>query len=135
MFFVVPFCPFFLSSSLGVFGAIALAAFYRNKMSIERDYKIKQGNKMVTKKQKPLSINSVIKLNKFLKAAFNYAIVNDQLKKNPTSGVKLSSPEKFSPNVYDKDKFFKLLIAVRGEDEEIPVILGAGGGLRRGEMC
>ncbi|PXV85134.1 site-specific recombinase XerD [Lachnotalea glycerini] len=135
MYIDVHFEPYFQSTKLKDIKAITLDAFYNNKMSIERDYKIKQGNKMVTKKQKPLSINSVIKLNKFLKAAFNYAIVNDQLKKNPTSGVKLSSPEKFSPNVYDKDKFFKLLIAVRGEDEEIPVILGAGCGLRRGEMC
>jgi integrase len=135
MYIDVHFDSYFKDIKLKDIKAITLDTFYNYKLSTEREHSVKQGKKIVMKKVPALSINTVIKLNKFLKAAFNYAVINDKLKKNPTDGVKLSSPVKYKPNVYDKDKFLKLLDAVHSKDEEIPVILGAGCGLRRGEIC
>lgn len=135
MYIDVHFEPYFKDMKLRDIRTITLDTYYNYKLAHKREQIVKQGKKDVKKKLDPLSINTVIKLHKFLKAAFNYAVINDKIKKNPTDGAKLSSPEKYVPNVYDKDKFLKLLDAVSGKDEEIPVVLGAGCGLRRGEMC
>lgn len=135
MYIDIHFEPYFKDTKLKDIKAITLDTYYNYKLSTKREQTVKHGNKTVKKKLAPLSVNTVIKLNKFLKAAFNYAIVNDMLKKNPTDGIKLPSPVKYVPNVYDKDKFLKLLGAVAGKEEEPPVILGAGCGLRRGEIC
>ncbi len=81
-----------------------------------------------------MSINTVIKLNKFLKAAFHYAKDNNLIKKNPTDGVKLGSKEEYQPNIYNEKQFIQLLNYVKGTDDEIPIVLGGGVGLRRGEI-
>jgi integrase len=135
MYIDVHFAPYFNDMKLKDIKAITLDKFYNYKLTAEREYKIKKGGKLVPKKMPPLSNNTVIKLNKFLKAAFNYAVINDRIRKNPTDGVKLASQEKYKPTVYNEEKFLKLLEFVHGKDEEIPIILGAGCGLRRGEIC
>ena len=135
MYIDVHFEPYFKDMRIIDIKPSTLDTFYNFKMSDKRKYETRQGDKTVVRTAKPLSINTIIKLHKFLSASFNYAVANDLSKKNPAKGVMLDSPEKFVPNVYDKEKFLKLLDAVYGQDEEIPVILGAGCGLRRGEMC
>jgi integrase len=82
----------------------------------------------------PLSINTVKKLNRFLSGAFSYAVKNGMIKSNPASNVILGKSEKYKPKVYDDIKFNKLLEVVKGTPDEIPIILGAGCGLRRGEV-
>ncbi len=135
MYIDVHFEPYFGKSKLKDIKTITLDEFYNNKLFTEREHSVKQGKEIVKKIVPPLSINTVIKLHKFLKAAFNYAVANDKIKKNPADGVELPSQKKYKPNVYDKDKFLKLLKTISGKDEEIPIILGAGCGLRRGEIC
>lgn len=135
MYIDVHFEPYFKDIKLKDIKPSTLDTFYNYKITSKRKYEVKQGKKTVTLTRNPLSINTVIKLNKFLSAAFNYAVANDLIKKNPTKGVVLDSPERFIPTIYDKEKFLNLLEVVYGKDEEVPVILGAGCGLRRGEMC
>ncbi len=135
MYIDIHFVPYFKDMKLVDVKTLTLDTFYNYKMVTPREQKVRQGKNTVTKNVPPLSVNTVIKLNKFLKAAFNYAIINDKIRKNPTDGVKLASKTKYLPTVYDQEKFLKLLKSVSGKDEEIPVVLGAGCGLRRGEMC
>lgn len=135
MYIDVHFEPYFKDMKITDVKTLTLDTFYNYKMETPREQKIMQGKITVTKKVPPLSVNTVNKLDKFLRTAFNYAIANDKIRKNPTDGVKLASKIKYRPTVYDQEKFLKLLESVRGKDEEIPVILGAGCGLRRGEMC
>lgn len=134
MYIDVHFAPYFKDTKLKDVKAITLDKFYNHKMATEREYEVKQGQNVVKKKMPPLSSNTVIKLHKFLKAAFRYAVINDKIKKNPADGVQTLSFEKYNPIVYNEDQFIKLLDAVHGTDEEIPIILGAGCGLRRGEI-
>lgn len=134
MYIDVHFSPYFKNMKLKDVKAITLDEFYNYKMTTEREYEVKQGQTVVKKKMPPLSSNTVIKLHKFLKAAFRYAVINDKIKKNPADGVKTLSFEKYKPTVYNEEQFIKLLKAVHGKDEEIPIILGAGCGLRRGEI-
>ena len=134
MYIDVHFEPYFKDMKLADIKAITLDNFYNNKLSTEREHEVRQGKKIVKEKLPPLSENTVIKLHKFLKAAFHYAVVNEKIKKNPADGVKTISIKKYKPTVYSEEQFLRLLEAVYGKDEEIPVILGAGCGLRRGEM-
>lgn len=135
MYIDVHFEPYFKDIKTKDIKTSTLDVFYNYKMSHTREYEVVVKGKKKIKTVQPLSINSVNKLNKFLKSAFNYAVLNDRVHKNPTNGVKLLSPQKYKPNIYDKDQFIKLLQSIHGQDEEIPVILGAGCGFRRGEIC
>lgn len=135
MYIDVHFEPYFKNMKLKDIKTITLDEFYNFKQTHQREQTVKQGDKEVKKKLDPLSINTVIKLHKFLKASLSYAVINEKIKKNPTDGVKLASPEKYKPNIYNEKQFLELLDHVHGTDEEIPIILGAGCGFRRGEIC
>jgi len=119
--------PYFKQMKLADVKPIELDKFYNYCLTHERE------NKKSHRTYK-MGINSVRKLNTFLKAAFNYAVANGMLRENPCIRVKLSAQEEYDPNIYDEDKFLKLLEAVTGTDDEIPIILAAGCGLRRGEI-
>lgn len=101
-------------------------------MTLDKFYNYKLNN--VENKKKPMSINTVRKLNTFLKSAFNYAVKNDLISSNPTNHVILGKKETYKPTVYNEDQFSNLLDHVSGTDDEIPILLGGGCGLRRGEI-
>lgn len=122
MYIDVHFQPYFKSMKLTDIKPMTLDKFYNYKLSNIENKKI------------PMSINTVRKLNTFLKSAFNYAVKNNLLPKNPTNNVVLGKKEQYKPNVYNEDQFTKLLDNVTGTDDEIPILLGGGCGLRRGEV-
>lgn len=126
--------PYFNDIKLIDIKPIILDKFYEYKMQNERKYIVLIKDKPVEKLSKPLSINSVRKLHSFLKSAFSYAVVNELIKSNPADKVKLNKKAKYYPNVYDETQFVTLLNHVKGTDDEIPIILGGGCGLRRGEV-
>lgn len=145
MYIDVHYGPYFKKTLLKDIKPITLDKFYDFKLTESRDYNTTEKNDIKKKtickndddepkKRKPMSINTVIKLHKFLKTALSYAVKNDYIKKNPADNVILTKKEKFNPIVYDEKQFEKLLNAVKGTDDEIPIILGAGCGLRRGEV-
>jgi integrase len=111
-----------------------LDSFYNYKMTTPRKYTIKVKGKPKEKTANPLSLNSARKLNSFLQSAFEYAVLNNMIKSNPAKGVKLGKKVRYLPKVYNEDQFSQLLDSVAGTDDEIPVILGGGCGLRRGEI-
>lgn len=81
-----------------------------------------------------LSNNTVRKLHVFIKSIMNNALKNDIIKKNPCYNADVPRKEKYMPNIYNKDKFKMLLEKVQGTDDEIPIVLAAGCGMRRGEV-
>lgn len=134
MYIDVHFSPYFKDMKLKDIKPIVLDSFYNYKMNNTRDYTIMVKGKPKKKTAQPLNINSVRKLNSFLKSAFSYAVANDLIKSNPADKVKLGKKEKYLPTVYNEDQFLNLLDFVNGTDDEIPIILGGGCGLRRGEI-
>ncbi|RDU24766.1 tyrosine-type recombinase/integrase [Anaerosacchariphilus polymeriproducens] len=116
------FKPYFKDALLKDIKPITLDKFYNYKLNNEEN------------KVKPMGINTVRKLNGFLKSAFKYAVKNDYIKKNPADNVILAKKEKYTPTVYNEEQFGKLLETVKKTDDEIPIALGAGCGLRRGEV-
>ncbi|MDF2537461.1 MAG: prophage LambdaCh01, site-specific recombinase, phage integrase family [Herbinix sp.] len=130
----VHFSPYFKETKLSDIKPMVLDTFYNYKMKTPRKHTVMIKGKPKEKTSPPLSINSVRKLNSFLKSAFKYAIANDLMKTNPADKVKLGRKEKYLPEVYNEDQFLLLLNHVAGTDDEIPIILGGGCGLRRGEI-
>lgn len=134
MYIDVHFEPYFGDKKIIDIKPMTLDTFYNFKLTNSREIEIMVKGKLEKKNIPPLNINTVIKLNKFLKSAFNYAVKNDLIKKNPTNGVKLGSKEEYHPTVYDEKQFLQLLAKVVETDDEIPIVLGAGCGFRRGEI-
>jgi len=130
----VHFAPYFKDVKLVDIKPMVLDTFYNYKMKTPRKYTVIIKKKPVEKIAPPLSINTARKLNSFLKSAFSYAIANDLIKSNPTNKVKLAKKEKYIPVVYNEDQFMQLLKFVNNTDDEIPIILGGGCGMRRGEI-
>jgi len=134
MYIDVHFEPYFKQMKLVDIKPMTLDTFYNYKMEKPREHTVIIKGKPVKKTAKPLGVNSVRKLNSFLKSAFDYAIVNDLIKRNPADKVKLGKKVKYKPTVYNEDQFSQLLDFVEGTDDEVPIILGGGSGLRRGEI-
>ena len=91
-------------------------------------------DKFYSYKLEDLDGNTVIKLHKFLNAAFNFGLKKDMVKTNPC--FKADPPEfkEYVPNVYDTNQFLKLWHYVQDKYDRVPISLGAGAGLRRGEI-
>jgi integrase len=134
MYIDVHFAPYFKDMKLIDIKPITLDTFYNYKMKEPRKYIVMIKGKPKDKLAKPLSINTARKLNSFIKSAFKYAVVNELIKSNPAEKVKLGKKTKYLPTVYNEEQFLKLLDYVFGSDDEIPIILGGGCGLRRGEI-
>lgn len=130
----VHFAPYFGNMKIVDVKPLVLDSFYNFKMTSERKYFVTVKGKPKEKTAKPLSLNSTRKLNSFLSSAFDYAVFNAIIKNNPTKGIKLGKKTKYLPNVYNEDQFFHLLEYVAGTDDEIPIVLGGGCGLRRAEI-
>lgn len=134
MYIDVHFEPYFKQMKLKDVKPMQLDKFYNYLLSRKRVIRARNNSKIVERTIPPLSVNSVRKLDAFLKAAFNYAIVNKNIKDNPTSHVVLAKKTEYKPKVYNEEQFLKLLNDVAGTDDEIPIILGAGCGFRRAEI-
>ena len=129
------FAPYFKQMKLKEIKPITLDRFYNIRMTETRKIAIKKpGKPPEIKEMPPISLNTALKLNSFLKSALNYAVKNDYIKKNPAENVNLSKKQKYMPTIFTEDNFKTLLEIVKGTDDEIPIILGAGCGLRRGEV-
>ena len=127
MYIDVHIAPYFKQMKLIDVLPIELDKFYNYCLTHERKNE-------KTNKTFKMGVNTVVKLNRFLKSAFNYAKANGLIKENPCNRVILSPGKDYDPNVYDEEKFAELLKTVTGTDDEIPIILAAGCGLRRGEI-
>lgn len=95
---------------------LQIEAFYQKK--------IKEG----------LNPKTVIQMHSILHKAFDVAVKNQLIAINPCDRVDRPNTEKFKINVYNEEKFNKLLDAVKDTYFELPVLLAGMCGLRRGEI-
>jgi integrase len=130
----VHFDKYFANMKLVDIKPMTLDKFYNQKLSqVKTIKKIIDGKPKEVEVHK-MGINTAIKLNKFLKAAFNYAIDNGMLRNNPADKVILGKKTKYEPVIYDNDQFLKLLDYTKNKYDRVPIVLGAGMGFRRGEI-
>jgi integrase len=89
------------------------------------------------KKEKvvPLAWNSIRKINSIIHGALDYAMKNKMIMSNAADFVSLPKKEKYTPAIMEEENFKKLLDQIKGDfKEEIPILLAACTGLRRGEV-
>lgn len=114
--------PYFKNQSLSSIKPLDLDKFYA--------YKLDNPNKH----GKVLSPNTVIKLHKFLNTAFNYGVKKDIIRDNPCKKATPPKTKQYKPNIYNENQFFALWDYVKNKYDRVPIALGAGLGLRRGEI-
>lgn len=122
MYIDVHIAPYFGKKPLSDIKPLDLDKFYL--------YKIETPNA----KGKTLSPNTVVKLHKFLNAAFNYGVKKDIIRENICKKATPPKTEQYKPNVYSEQQFFMLWDYVKDKYDRVPIALGAGLGLRRGEI-
>lgn len=135
MYIDVHFEPYFNTIRLNKIDTMELDKFYNYKLNTPQKYKVKTKDGEITKTREPMNNNTVLKLNAFIKAAFNYAKVNKLVTDNPAESVTLDEIKQYDPNIYNEQQFLKLLNYVENTDDEIYILIAAGCGLRRGEIC
>lgn len=132
------FKPYFGQTKLKDIKPITLDEFYNSRMDkcreIKKEVNINGNIKEITLTFKPISMNTALKLNSFLKSAFAYAVKNDYIKKNPAENVSLTKKKRYTPIVFTESNFKGLREITKGTDDEIPILLAAACGFRRGEI-
>jgi integrase len=79
------------------------------------------------------SSSMVRRVNKVLRKAFNDAIDNEKLSKNPCAKVILPEETEYEPKIYTIEESLQLINAVKGAPCELPVLIALGLGIRLGE--
>lgn len=69
-----------------------------------------------------------------LRKALNDALRLEIIEKNPTLFVDIPKGKKFQPQFYNNKEIVELIRKAEGKRIQMPIILGAGLGLRRGEI-
>ncbi|MBO8170195.1 MAG: site-specific integrase [Thermoanaerobacteraceae bacterium] len=87
-----------------------------------------------SEKEKGYSNTTILQEHRILHRAFKEAVRNSLIERNPCDMVDPPKLDDFQPKIYDQDKFNKLLNAIAGTEDEIPVLLAGLLGLRRGEV-
>jgi integrase len=85
---------------------------------------------------KGLKYNTVNYVLRTLHAAFNYALKNDLIDKNPCNDIEVKEDEtKFYVYIYSADDLRDMILKLREQEHYLylPVVLGSMRGLRRGE--
>lgn len=108
--------PYFKSTKLDNIKPIDIDKFY--------DYK-----------REKLSNNTVLKLHKFLNAAFNYGVKKDILRNNVIGKATPPKEIRYDPVICDQEQFLLLWSSLEHDIDKVYIAIAAGVGLRRGEIC
>ncbi|MCL2821569.1 MAG: site-specific integrase, partial [Oscillospiraceae bacterium] len=84
--------------------------------------------------ERNVKARSVIRYHANIRKALKYAVNTDLLSSNPADKVQRPKVQKFIGKFYDIDEVNELLNTVKGTPIELPVMLAAFYGLRRGEI-
>lgn len=105
-----------------------IEAFYTNELTKDRGVD-ENGNKIIG-----YSGKTVLQEHRILHRALKQAVRNELIPKNPCDYVDAPRAEDYKAQIYDENKFNKLLNAVEGTPDELPIVLAGMCGLRRSEV-
>lgn len=78
--------------------------------------------------------NTVIHYHAVIHQVLKYAVKTEIIMSSPADKIDRPKKNDFTPNFYDSHEMAKLFEAVKGHRLELPVLVGAFYGLRRGEV-
>ncbi|WP_273483671.1 tyrosine-type recombinase/integrase [Desulforamulus ruminis] len=128
--------------------SLHIQKFYNHERSIPRVKTHKKDGKMVPilKDGKPIPLmkdgkqvigfseKTILQEHRILHRAFEKAVVDGLMAKNPCDGVDAPSPDEYEPTIYSEEQFITLLNKLDGHRMEAIILLAGMCGLRRGEL-
>lgn len=80
------------------------------------------------------SENTILQVHRILHRAFEKAVADKKMERNPCDGVDAPSPDEYVPTVYNEELFVELLEKLKGHPMEAIILIAGMCGLRRGEL-
>ena len=111
-----------------------IAPYFRKKGISLRDLEARHIQQFYTEKLKEVKPNSVIHYHAVIHQALKYAMKTDMVEQNVAMKVDRPRKNSFQPAFLDAEEMQKLFEAVKGTKLELPVLVAAFYGLRRGEV-
>ncbi len=85
-------------------------------------------------REKKFSEATILQEHRILHRAFEKAVADGLMSKNPCDGVDAPSPDEYEPTIYTEEEFMLLLDKLKGHRMEAIILLAGMCGLRRGEL-
>ena len=111
-----------------------IAPYFEKKKLTLRELEARHIQQFYTEKLKTVSANSVIHYHAVIYQALKYAIKTDMVPQNVAMKVDRPRKQQYQPTFLDADEMQKLFKVVKGTKLELPVLVAAFYGLRRGEV-
>ena len=109
--------------------------YFRKKELTLKELEARHIQQFYTEKLKTVTPNSVIHYHAVIYQAFKYAMKTDMVPQNVAMKVDRPRKNSFQPTFLDAEQMQKLFEIVKGTRLELPVLVAAFYGLRRGEVC
>ena len=111
-----------------------IAPYFEKKKITLRDLEARHIQQFYTEKLKTVSANSVIHYHAVIYQSLKYAMKTDMVPQNVAMKVDRPRKEQYQPTFLDADGMQELFKVVKGTRLELPVLVAAFYGLRRGEV-
>ena len=111
-----------------------IGPYFRKKELTLKELEARHIQQFYTEKLKTVTPNSVIHYHAVIYQALKYAMKTDMVPQNVAMKVDRPRKNSFQPTFLDAEQMQKLFEAVKGTRLELPVLVAAFYGLRRGEV-
>ena len=112
-----------------------IGPYFRKKELTLKELEARHIQQFYTEKLKTVTPNSVIHYHAVIYQALKYAMKTDMVPQNVAMKVDRPRKNSFQPTFLDAEQMQKLFEIVKGTRLELPVLVAAFYGLRRGEVC
>ena len=112
-----------------------IGPYFRKKELTLKELEARHIQQFYTEKLKTVTPNSVIHYHAVIYQALKYAMKTDMVPQNVAMKVDRPRKNSFQPTFLDAEQMQKLFEVVKGTRLELPVLVAAFYGLRRGEVC
>lgn len=109
--------------------------YFRNKPITLKDLEARHIQQFYSEKLKTVKPNSVIHYHAVIHQALKYAMKTDLVPQNVAMKVDRPKKNDYQPVFLDADELKQLFDVIKGTRLELPVLVAAFYGLRRGEVC
>ena len=109
--------------------------YFRKKELTLKELEARHIQQFYTEKLKTVTPNSVIHYHAVIYQALKYAMKTDMVPQNVAMKVDRPRKNSFQPTFLDAEQMQKLFEIVKGARLELPALVAAFYGLRRGEVC
>lgn len=109
--------------------------YFRNKLITLKDLEARHIQQFYSEKLRTVKPNSVIHYHAVIHQALKYAMKTDLVTQNVAMKVDRPKRNDYQPVFLDAEELQRLFQVVKGTRLELPVLVAAFYGLRRGEVC